>query len=134
MEKLLANSYVSYIFLEMYLELAWCFNIQITIILVFCTLRLHLQLLLELVLVISGKDFLLKYFLDKLMLRFKNLVFYFVGGGICKGGWESRRFMLTFYCIFFWKRLSLMFHPSYQNGGKILSIETPSVGRRWLRN
>ena len=55
--------------------------------------------------------------------------------GIWKGeGWESRKFVLAFYCIFFWERLSLMFHPSYQNGGKILSIEKPPVGRRGLRN
>ena len=48
--------------------------------------------------------------------------------------WESRRFILVFYCIFFGKRSSLMFHPSYQNGGKILSIVKPPVGRGWLRN
>ena len=47
-------------------------------------------------------------------------------------GWESHRFMFAFYCIFFCKRLPLMFQPSYQNGGKILSIDEPPVGRRWL--
>ena len=29
-----------------------------------------------------------------------------------------------------WKAAVLMCHPSYQNGGKILSIEKPPVGRR----
>ena len=54
--------------------------------------------------------------------------------GIWKGnGWESRRFMLAFYSILFWKRLPLMFYPSYENGGKILSVEKPPVGR-WLWN
>ena len=55
--------------------------------------------------------------------------------GIWKGeGWESHRFMFAFYGILFWKRLPLMFHPSYQNGGKILSIIKPTVGRGWLKN
>ena len=31
-------------------------------------------------------------------------------------------------------RVSCKRVPSYQNGGKILSIEKPSIGRRWLRN
>ena len=55
--------------------------------------------------------------------------------GIWKGeGWVSRRFMFTFYWIFFWKWLPLMFHVSYQSGGKILSIENPPIRTRWLRN
>ena len=52
--------------------------------------------------------------------------FWYGYAGILKGeGCESRRFMLAFSCIFFWNRLSLMFHSSYQNGGKILSIKKP---------
>ena len=42
-------------------------------------------------------------------------------------GWESRRFMLAFYCIFFWKRPPLMFHLSYQNGGKILKYSNADL-------
>ena len=49
-------------------------------------------------------------------------------------GWESLRFMFSFFCIFFWKRPHLIFHPRYQDGGKILSIAKPPVGRRWLEN
>ena len=44
-------------------------------------------------------------------------------------GMEGRRVRIAqiyfaFYCIFFWKRPSLIFHPSYQNGGKILSTSS----------
>ena len=47
-----------------------------------------------------------------------------------RGGWKSRRFMLVFHYIFFWKWLPLMFHLSYQNSGTILSIEKPRGRRR----
>ena len=58
-----------------------------------------------------------------------------VYSGIWKGErWELDRFMLVLYCISFWKLPPMMFYPSYQNGGKILSIEKPLVRRRWLRN
>ena len=49
-------------------------------------------------------------------------------------GWESRRFMLAFYCIFFWKWPPLIFHLIYHNGGKMLSIKKPPGGGRQLRN
>ena len=56
----------------------------------------------------------------------------YVWTGILKGeGWESRRFIFAVYCIFvfvFWKQPSLMFHVSYQNGGKILSAENLPEG------
>ena len=67
------------------------------------------------------------------LLLLQNKIYYW--SGIWKEeGWESRRFMFAFYCILFWKRPPLMFHSSYQNGGKIVSIVKPLVGRRWLRN
>ena len=57
------------------------------------------------------------------MLIHKNL---FKKPRIWKGeGLESRRFMLAFYCIFRWKRPPLMFHLSYQNGSKVLTLSLP---------
>ena len=43
---------------------------------------------------------------------------------------RRKRMAQIFACILFWKRLSMMFHLSYQNVEDILSIEKPLEGRR----
>ena len=47
---------------------------------------------------------------------------------------ENRADLCLRLLYFLLKAAALMFHFSYQNGGKILSIEKPSGGRIWLRN
>ena len=69
------------------------------------------------------------YLLSRNLLKYFRNVWWSVTARIWKGeGWESRGFILEFYYIFFWKRSPMMFHLSYQNGGK------PSWGRKRLRN
>ena len=64
----------------------------------------------------------MKVYLLHLYLSNKCFSEWFVSGIWKREEWESRRFMFAFYCIFFfWKRPPLMFHPSYQNRGKVLT-------------
>ena len=79
-------------------------------------------------------DFMFLKKIDFLSFAIQKVGLYDFAGIWKEEGWELRRFMFALCCIFFWKRSSLMFHPSYQNGGKIVSIEKLPVGRKWLKN